>query len=117
MTLKTGTLMFAPVTNIRPKWRSWAVSSASTPTIKPGVSHKNSKGISKASHNCSKSGSLVGAFAVDSSGEMHRIVGDNADGFSFDARERCNHANAVGSSVPRARNPYQPADVTKWRIS
>ena len=49
-----GTVRLAPATNMRAKWRTVAVRSAAGPTMKPGVSHRNSTGSSKASHSCMK---------------------------------------------------------------
>src|SRR2546426_1134217 len=47
MIVKNGTLMLAPVTNIRDAWRTSAVFSISGPTMIPGVSHNESSGMSK----------------------------------------------------------------------
>src|SRR5208283_5461128 len=44
--------MFAPVTNIRAACRTSAVFSTSGPTIMPGVSHRNTSGMSNASQSC-----------------------------------------------------------------
>ena len=49
--LPIGTVMFAAVTNIREKWRTVAVRSASGPTMKPGVSQRDSTGSSNASQS------------------------------------------------------------------
>jgi hypothetical protein len=59
----TGTLRFAPVTNIRLKWRTVAVFSASGPTMKPGVSHSDRTGSAYASHSCRKRAALSAASA------------------------------------------------------
>ena len=58
MIVKNGTLMFEPVTNIRDACRTSAVFSTSGPTMMPGVSHRNSSGMSKASHSCMKRAAL-----------------------------------------------------------
>ena len=49
---RSGPSRLAPVTNMREKWRTVAVFSASGPTMKPGVSHRNSSGSPNASHSC-----------------------------------------------------------------
>ena len=46
--------MLAPVTNMRQTWRTRAFFSAAGPTMKPGVSHRDSRGMSKASQSCMK---------------------------------------------------------------
>ena len=53
-----GTVSDAPTTNIRLTWRTRAVSSASGPTMNPGVSHRDSSGRQKASHSCMKRAAL-----------------------------------------------------------
>ena len=58
MTVQKGTVSEAPVTNIRLTWRTNAVSSASGPTMNPGVSHRDSSGSAKASHSCMKRAAL-----------------------------------------------------------
>ncbi len=49
--VKNGTVRLAPVTKSRLKWRTWAVASASGPTMNPGVSHRKRTGRSWASHS------------------------------------------------------------------
>ena len=49
--VKKGTVRLAPITKSRLKWRTWAVVSASGPTMNPGVSHRNRIGRSWASHS------------------------------------------------------------------
>ena len=58
MTQANGTVNDAPTTNMRLTWRTSAVSSASGPTMKPGVSHKERTGSPKASHSCRKRAAL-----------------------------------------------------------
>ena len=58
MTQANGTVNDAPTTNMRLTWRTNAVSSASGPTMKPGVSHNESTGNPKASHNWRKRAAL-----------------------------------------------------------
>ena len=50
--MPVGTSRLAPVTNMREKCLTVAVFSASGPTMKPGVSHRNSIGSPNASHSC-----------------------------------------------------------------
>ena len=53
-----GTCRLAPVRNMREKWRTVAVRSASGPTMKPGVSQRNSSGSAKPSQSCMKRAAL-----------------------------------------------------------
>ena len=57
-TQQKGTVSDAPTTNIRDTWRTRAVSSASGPTMNPGVSHSDSTGRPNASHSCRKRAAL-----------------------------------------------------------
>ena len=69
---------------MRAKWRTVAVRSAAGPTMKPGVSHRNSTGRPKASHSCRKRAALsapsasiapprwVGSLATTPSGRPSR---------------------------------------------
>ena len=57
--MKIGISIAPAVTNIREPWRTVAVFSASGPTMKPGVSHRDSIGTSKASHSCMNREALV----------------------------------------------------------
>ncbi len=56
--MPNGTVRLAPTTNSRLAWRTSPVSSASGPTMIPGVSHRNSSGTSNASHSCRKRAAL-----------------------------------------------------------
>ena len=56
--MKHGTVIFEPITNIRDACRTSAVFSTSGPTMIPGVSHRNSSGMSNASHSCMKRAAL-----------------------------------------------------------
>ena len=58
MTQANGTVSVAPTTNMRLTWRTSAVSSASGPTMKPGVSHSERTGSPNASHSCRKRAAL-----------------------------------------------------------
>ena len=58
MTQAKGTVSEEPTTNMRLTWRTSAVSSASGPTMKPGVSHSESTGSPNASHNCKNRAAL-----------------------------------------------------------
>src|ERR1019366_5667683 len=51
--------MFAPVTNIRAACRTSAVFSTSGPTMMPGVSHRNTSGMSNASQSCMNRAAMV----------------------------------------------------------
>ena len=53
-----GTVSDEPTTNIRLTWRTSAVSSASGPTMNPGVSQRDSSGSPNASHSCMKRAAL-----------------------------------------------------------
>ena len=50
------------------------------PTMMPGVSQRKRSGMSKASQSCMKRAALSAAVAVDGAAEVHRVVGDDADG-------------------------------------
>ncbi len=59
--MANGTPRFAPVTNIRLMCRTAPVASDSGPTMKPGVSQKNTTGMSNASHSCKNRAALSAA--------------------------------------------------------
>ncbi len=50
--------------------------------------------MSNASHKLHEARGLVGAVAVDRAREMHRVVGDESDGTSFDPDQRRHHPGA-----------------------
>src|ERR1700691_1502622 len=58
ITQANGTVSEAPTTNMRLTWRTRAVSSASGPTMKPGVSHRDRIGSPNASHSWRKRAAL-----------------------------------------------------------
>ncbi len=58
-----GTVSDPPVTNMRETWRTSAVFSTCGPTMNPGVSHRNTIGMSWASHSCMKRAALSAAGA------------------------------------------------------
>ena len=79
MTQAKGTVSDAPTTNMRLTWRTSAVSSASGPTMKPGVSHSERTGSPKASHSCRKRAALSALAASMAPARCMRVVGDHAD--------------------------------------
>ena len=66
--------------------------SASGPTMKPGVSQSETMGRPNASQSCRKRAALSAHGRVDGAGEMHRVVGDEAERMTFDAHQRRDHA-------------------------
>ena len=62
-TVPIGTDRLAPMTKSREKWRTVAVFSDSTPTMKPGVSQRETTGSPWASHSCRKRAALSAASA------------------------------------------------------
>ena len=76
------------MTNMREKWRTVAVRSASGPTMKPGrVGEEQQRQVERVAqlHEARR---LVGAVGVDRAAEMGRVVGDDAERPAVDARER-----------------------------
>src|SRR6266511_4476778 len=90
----SGTVRLAPVTNIRATWRTIAVFSASGPTMKPGVSHSDSSGMSKASQSCMKRAALSPAGASIAPPRCFGLLAIRPNGFPFDADEGGDHADA-----------------------
>ena len=72
------------MTNIRAMWRTAPVASDSGPTMKPGVSQRNTIGTSNASQHCMNRAALSAAGRVDRATEMRRVVRDDADGSALD---------------------------------
>src|SRR5229473_6780252 len=112
----SGTVMLAPVTNIRATWRTIAVFSASGPTMKPGVSHSDTIGRSKASQSCMKRAALspasasiaptrcFGLLAIKPARAIARRRGAS-DLDDFEMRQRPHHA----SSLPNDQREPRPA--------
>ena len=93
-----GTWRLAPVTNIRAKWRTVAVRSASGPTMNPGVSHRNRIGSSNASHSCMNRAALSAPWASIAPPRWVRVVGDHAERLAVDAGERGDHPEAEAAA-------------------
>ena len=79
------------MTNMRAMWRTGAVASCSGPTMKPGVSHRNTTGTSNASQQLQEARGLVGAVGVDRAAEVGGVVGDDAERPALDPGERGDH--------------------------
>ena len=96
--VKKGTVRLAPMTKSRLKWRTWAVRSASGPTMNPGVSHRNRIGRSWASHSWRNRAALSAPVAVDGAAEVGGVVGHHPDGPALHPDQGGDHAR--GESGP-----------------
>ena len=76
------------MTNIRAMWRTAPVASDSGPTMKPGVSHRNTIGHVERVAALQEPRRLVGGGRVDRTTEVRRVVGDDADRPALDPRQR-----------------------------
>ena len=83
---------------MRAKWRTVAVRSAAGPTMKPGVSQRNSSGQREGVAQLQEAGGLVGAVGVDRAAEVGGFVGDHAQRAPVDARERGDDAGAEAAA-------------------
>ena len=128
MTQANGTVSDAPTTNMRLTWRTSAVSSASGPTMNPGVSHSESTGSPNASHSCRKRAALSALAGVDGAGQVHRVVGDDADRPALHPGQRRHHARGerrpqledrplVGQQLERPPDVVDPAPVGRHDVA
>ena len=79
---------------MRQTWRTSAVFSASGPTMKPGVSHSDRIGMSKASQSCMKRAALSAASASIAPPRCIGLLAMTPNGRALDAHQGRDHADA-----------------------
>ena len=97
---------------MRAKWRTVAVRSAAGPTMKPGVSHRNSTGSSNASHSCRKRAALSAPSASIAPPRWVGSLATTPERAAVHARERGHHPRRRSRRAARAPSPRRTASST-----